>query len=312
MNNKEKAIGVFDSGLGGISVLKELVKSMPNENFIYYGDSANAPYGIKTKEEITARCEDIIEFFIKQGVKAIVIACNTATSAAANILRKKYSNLPIIGMEPALKVAADGKKDNTIVVMATPLTLKEEKFNNLMAKYDDENTVIKMPCPELVKIVENDLIDNEEIVEKQNEGTMSNKGHRTYKQNGRKYKSADNKNVFYEILNNFDDVSGTSLKRRAFPNERIYLPYIKEAAYTINTYEESMGFFQINSKIKSSIIPSAFNNFCVIGSSTNIYFVSALHAKEGFHYTGLDGHYYKKAEEVVEANMKWLQSEVEE
>ncbi len=167
MNNKEKAIGVFDSGLGGISVLKELVKSMPNENFIYYGDSANAPYGIKTKEEITARCEDIIEFFIKQGVKAIVIACNTATSAAANILRKKYSNLPIIGMEPALKVAADGKKDNTIVVMATPLTLKEEKFNNLMANYDDENTVIKMPCPELVKIVENDLIDNEEIVEKQ-------------------------------------------------------------------------------------------------------------------------------------------------
>lgn len=167
MNNKEKAIGVFDSGLGGISVLKELVKSMPNENFIYYGDSANAPYGIKTKEEITARCEDIIEFFIKQGVKAIVIACNTATSAAANILRKKYFNLPIIGMEPALKVAADGKKDNTIVVMATPLTLKEEKFNNLMANYDDENTVIKMPCPELVKIVENDLIDNEEIVEKQ-------------------------------------------------------------------------------------------------------------------------------------------------
>ena len=167
MNNKEIVIGVFDSGLGGISVLKELVKSMPNENFIYYGDSANAPYGIKTKEEITARCEDIIEFFIKQGVKAIVIACNTATSAAANILRKKYFNLPIIGMEPALKVAADGKKDNTIVVMATPLTLKEEKFNNLMANYDDENTVIKMPCPELVKIVENDLIDNEEIVEKQ-------------------------------------------------------------------------------------------------------------------------------------------------
>ena len=113
------------------------------------------------------------------------------------------------------------------------------------------------------------FISGQEIVEKQNEGTMSNKGHRTYKQNGRKYKSADNKNVFYEILNNFDDVSGTSLKRRAFPNERIYLPYIKEAAYTINTYEESMGFFQINSKIKSStkeyatikyyIVPSTFD-----------------------------------------------------
>lgn len=167
MDNKEKSIGVFDSGLGGVSVLKELVKAMPNEKFLYYGDSANAPYGVKTKEEITERCEYIIEFFLNKGVKAIVIACNTATSAAANILREKYSNLPIIGMEPALKVAADGKVDNTIVVMATPLTLKETKFNDLMARYSDDNTVIKMPCPELVNIVENDLLDNEEVVKTQ-------------------------------------------------------------------------------------------------------------------------------------------------
>ena len=167
MDNKEKSIGVFDSGLGGISVLKELREAMPSEKFIYYGDSANAPYGIKTKEEITERCEKIIEFFLKEGVKAIVIACNTATSAAANVLREKYSNLPIIGMEPALKVAADGKIDNTIVVMATPLTLREEKFNNLMSQYDDDNIVIKMPCPELVNIVENDLLDDKEVVEKQ-------------------------------------------------------------------------------------------------------------------------------------------------
>lgn len=167
MDNKEKSIGVFDSGLGGVSVLKELVKAMPNEKFLYYGDSANAPYGVKTKEEITERCEYIIEFFLNKGVKAIVIACNTATSAAANILREKYSDLPIIGMEPALKVAADGKVDNTIVVMATPLTLKETKFNDLMARYSDDNTVIKMPCPELVNIVENDLLDNEEVVKTQ-------------------------------------------------------------------------------------------------------------------------------------------------
>lgn len=167
MDNKNKAIGVFDSGLGGLSVLKELIKAMPNERFIYYGDSANAPYGIKTKEEITERCVDIIEFFLNKGVKAIVIACNTATSAAANVLRKKYSHLPIIGMEPALKVAADGKVDNTIVVMATPLTLKETKFNDLMAIYSDDNTVIKMPCPELVNIVENDLLDDKKVVENQ-------------------------------------------------------------------------------------------------------------------------------------------------
>ena len=167
MTNKDKAIGVFDSGLGGISVLKELVKSMPNEKFIYYGDSANAPYGIKTKEEITKRCIDIIEFFLNKGVKAIVIACNTATSAAANILREKYIDIPIIGMEPALKVAADGKNNNTIVVMATPLTLKEKKFNDLMSRYADDNTVIKMPCPELVNIVENDLLDDKEVVNNQ-------------------------------------------------------------------------------------------------------------------------------------------------
>ena len=167
MNNKDKAIGVFDSGLGGISVLKELVESMPNEKFIYFGDSANAPYGIKSKEEITERCIEIIDFFMEKGVKAIVIACNTATSAAANILREKYSQIPIIGMEPALKVATNGQSNNTVVVMATPLTLKEEKFNNLMSRYADDNTVIKMPCPELVNIVQNDLLDNEEIVNNQ-------------------------------------------------------------------------------------------------------------------------------------------------
>ena len=167
MDNKEKAIGVFDSGLGGISVLKELVKSMPNEKFIYFGDSANAPYGIKTKEEIAERCIEIIDFFLDKGVKAIVIACNTATSAAANLLRDKYSDIPIIGMEPALKVAAEGQKDHTIVVMATPLTLKEEKFNNLMSRYSDDNKIIKMPCPELVNIVENDLLDDEEVVVRQ-------------------------------------------------------------------------------------------------------------------------------------------------
>lgn len=111
------------------------------------------------------------------------------------------------------------------------------------------------------------FISGQEIVEKQNDGTMTNKGHRTYKQNGRKYKSAENRNVFYEILNNFDDVSGTSLKRRALPNERIYLPYIKEAAYTINTYEESIGFFQINSKIKSSVKEYATIKYYIVPST---------------------------------------------
>lgn len=156
---KNQPIGIFDSGLGGISVLKEASKHLPNEHFIYYGDSANAPYGTKNKEEIIQRCIAICDFFIEKNVKAIVIACNTATSVAATILREKYS-IPIIGMEPALKPVAHGKKGHNIVVMATPLTLKEEKFNKLMSNYSESNNIIKMPCPELVKIVENDELDN--------------------------------------------------------------------------------------------------------------------------------------------------------
>lgn len=157
---KNQPIGIFDSGLGGISVLREARKLMGEEHFIYFGDSAYAPYGTKNKEEIIERCIQICDFFISKNVKAIVIACNTATSVAAAILREKY-DIPIIGMEPALKPAAHGKTKQNIVVMATPLTLKEKKFDTLMSHYSSDNNIIKMPCPELVKIVENDELDNE-------------------------------------------------------------------------------------------------------------------------------------------------------
>lgn len=163
MNSNDQPIGIFDSGLGGISVLKELRKHMPNEHFIYYGDSAYAPYGTKSKDYIIERCIHICDYFISRNVKAIVIACNTATSVAAPIVRKKY-NIPIIGMEPALKVAAQNKVDQNIIVMATPLTLKEKKFEDLMSHFSNENNIMKMPCPELVKIVENDELDNKNKV----------------------------------------------------------------------------------------------------------------------------------------------------
>ncbi len=165
-NTVTQAIGVFDSGLGGISVLKELAELMPNENYIYYGDSYYAPYGTKSKEEIIDRCIQICDYFINKKVKAIVIACNTATSAAVSILRDKYKPLPIIGMEPALKPAAHDKKNNNIVVMATSLTLNEEKFNDLMKKYSDINNIIKMPCPDLVSIVENDMLQDTALIER--------------------------------------------------------------------------------------------------------------------------------------------------
>lgn len=157
--DKKQPIGIFDSGLGGISVLKEAKKHLPNEHFIYFGDSFYAPYGTKNKEEIIERCIAICDMFIEKNVKAIVIACNTATSVVAHILREKY-DIPIIGMEPALKPAAHDKSGQNIVVMATPLTLKEKKFETLMSNYSSSNNIIKMPCPELVKIVENDELDN--------------------------------------------------------------------------------------------------------------------------------------------------------
>ena len=100
-----RSIGVFDSGLGGISVLRDIVELMPCENYIYFGDSAHAPYGTKTREAILERSEQCTNFLLAKDVKAIVIACNTATSVAASTLRQQYPSIPIIGIEPALKPA---------------------------------------------------------------------------------------------------------------------------------------------------------------------------------------------------------------
>lgn len=165
MYTKEQAIGVFDSGLGGISVLRELHKQMPQERYIYYGDSAYAPYGEKSREEIVQRCEGIVRFFCEQGVKAIVIACNTATSAYVEELRRKYPQLIVIGMEPALKLAVDGYAHQQVLVMATRFTLREQKFERLVARYADEHTILRLPCPKLVELIEDDLLEDEGKVE---------------------------------------------------------------------------------------------------------------------------------------------------
>lgn len=161
--DQSQAIGIFDSGLGGISVLKEMRLLMPQEHFLYFGDSAYAPYGIKEKEEITKRCIAICDDLVARGVKAIVVACNTATSACVDVLRARYA-LPIIGMEPALKVACELGKQQHIIVMATPLTLKEEKFAKLMERFQDDHVIYRQPCPRLVEIVEQDELGNRELV----------------------------------------------------------------------------------------------------------------------------------------------------
>lgn len=159
------AIGVFDSGLGGISVARQLHAALPHERIIYFGDSANAPYGIKSPEEVKKLSFAIVEHFMQLNVKAVVIACNTATSAAVNDLRAHYS-IPIIGMEPALKLACDlGKgKPQRVIVAATTLTLREQKFANLLNRFSQNNTIFSQACPDLVRIVERGELNNHNIV----------------------------------------------------------------------------------------------------------------------------------------------------
>lgn len=162
MVNNKSPIGVFDSGVGGISVLGELFKLMPNENYIYLGDSANAPYGTKSEDEIKTHTYDCVKYLIDKGVKAIVIACNTATSVAAKDLRENFS-LPIIGIEPAVKPAVKNHKGENVVVMATPMTLKKEKFLTLMESYEEVSKIIPLPCPNLVEIIESGNTSGEEV-----------------------------------------------------------------------------------------------------------------------------------------------------
>ncbi len=149
----ELPIGVFDSGVGGISVLAELIHQLPNESYLYYGDSGNAPYGIKAPEAIKKRSLEIAETLIEKGIKTLVVACNTATSVAIEALRQQF-DMPIIGMEPALKPAIESNGRGTIFVMATPVTLKENKFNRLIDQFDQQCDIIKLPCPGLVEIIE--------------------------------------------------------------------------------------------------------------------------------------------------------------
>jgi len=146
-------IGVFDSGVGGISVLVEIIKLLPHEEFIYYADSINAPYGIKPENTIRSLTIKAADFLFKLGVKSLVVASNTATSAAIKEIRRIFE-LPVIGMEPAIKPAVELKKNSRIIVMATPLTLQSKKFNSLVYQYKHLAEIISIPCPGLVELIE--------------------------------------------------------------------------------------------------------------------------------------------------------------
>ena len=163
MAEKSLPIAVFDSGIGGVSVLKELVKALPNENFIYFGDTANAPYGIKSADRVRELTFAVYEKLKAKGIKAFVIACNTATSVAVASLREEYPNDIIIGVEPALKPAVESGEHPTVAVLATPLTLKEEKFANLLSRFQSQAKVIPFACPGLVEFVERGEIEGENL-----------------------------------------------------------------------------------------------------------------------------------------------------
>ena len=158
---KTAPIGVFDSGVGGISVLKELVALLPEENYLYFGDSANAPFGEKTTEEVRKLTLQAAEMFFARGAKALVVACNTATSAAIHILRETYPDKIIIGIEPALKVATDRFPAGHIGIMATAVTLREEKLHHLLERFP-QATVEKIGAPGLVELIESGKVDSEE------------------------------------------------------------------------------------------------------------------------------------------------------
>ena len=151
--NKNKAIGIFDSGIGGVTVLKEILKLLPNENYIYYSDSRNNPYGDKSDKQINELCENIVELFIKQKCKAIVIACNTASAKSAQYLRDRYQDIPFIAIEPAYKMVYDYAYHEPTLVMATKGTIESEKFNLLYHAYDNHKTIL-LPCVGLADIIE--------------------------------------------------------------------------------------------------------------------------------------------------------------
>jgi glutamate racemase len=153
--NSNAPIGVFDSGIGGLSILKALRAELPNESFVYIADSANAPYGEKGDAFVIDRSRTLTQALIAQhGIKALVVACNTATAAAGKVLRAEFPDLPLVGVEPALKPAVQHSKTRKIGVMATRGTLQSAKFAALKASLADQADFIVQPCDGLAAAIE--------------------------------------------------------------------------------------------------------------------------------------------------------------
>ena len=161
-------IGIFDSGVGGLSVFREIRKLLPEESYIYYSDNAHCPYGEKSREYVIERARAITEFLVSKGADIIVVACNTATAAAIATLRNEF-NIPFIGMEPAVKPAAAKTRTGVVGVLATSGTLKAEKYLNTRGKYAEEVRFVEHVGDGFVELVEQGRLsgtDAEDIVSK--------------------------------------------------------------------------------------------------------------------------------------------------
>ena len=163
MRKKTDYIAVFDSGIGGISVLRELVRQMPGERFLYFGDSRNAPYGERSTQQVRELTLAAGEKLHGRGLKALVIACNTATSAAIGQLRERYPDLLVVGIEPALKPAADRFPQGHVGIMATQVTLREQKLHSQLERFSHMQVSL-IPAPGLVELIESGKTDSAETI----------------------------------------------------------------------------------------------------------------------------------------------------
>lgn len=167
-------IGLFDSGIGGVTVLREAVKLLPNEDYVFFSDSINNPYGDKSDEEIISRCDEIVNMLINEkGCKAIIIACNTASAKAVKSLREKYSSTPILAIEPAYKMVHDNNPLGFTLIMATKGTIQSEKFRRLYYSYYNHKTSL-LTCVGLADLIEQDK--KQELRDYLNEHLGSYKG----------------------------------------------------------------------------------------------------------------------------------------
>jgi len=153
MSNQKHAVGVFDSGVGGLSVLAHIHHLLPTESLLYVADTAFIPYGCKPPEQVLARCLALAEVFEARQVKALVVACNTATAVAVESLRQRMQ-IPVIGMEPAIKPAALASRSGVVGVLATTATAGSGKFNGLKSRFDQHARILVQPCPGLVECIE--------------------------------------------------------------------------------------------------------------------------------------------------------------